>query len=149
MKHVENLVHGTILEFIGVEGKSTRRLRVCKIPIVLGGASYDRILPPHSYISVRDFKSPRYLADYLKLLDSNDTLYMEYFNWRRDYQTIYPLSRFHDICGVCDILHTSNYSYKTNFKLNDYWKAEDQCVLGKDARSFLGIKGRGGKTKVS
>ena len=43
---------------------------------------YRAVAPPHSYIHVDDFESPRHLADYLKLLDQNDTLYNEYFAWK-------------------------------------------------------------------
>ena len=36
------------------------------IPIVMGGANYSAHLPPHSYINVEEFKSPRELASHLK-----------------------------------------------------------------------------------
>ena len=36
------------------------------IPIVMGGANYSAHLPPHSYINVEDFKSPKELASHLK-----------------------------------------------------------------------------------
>lgn len=49
------------------------------IPIVYGGADYTEYAPPNSYINVADFPSPKALAEYLLLLDSNDALYMNYF----------------------------------------------------------------------
>ena len=55
------------------------------VPIVLGRANYSDLLPPHSYIDVRDFASPRHLADFIKVLGANDTLYNEYFHWRAKY----------------------------------------------------------------
>ena len=55
------------------------------VPIVLGNTSYSDLLPPHSYIDEHDFASPRHLADYLKLLDANDTLCNEYVRWREKY----------------------------------------------------------------
>ena len=51
-----------------VTEKFWRILHLNVVPIVLGNASYSDILPPHSYIDVRDFPSPRHLADYIKLL---------------------------------------------------------------------------------
>ncbi len=48
------------------------------IPIVYGGANYSQLAPPHSYINALDF-TPETLAQYLKILDANDTLYNEYF----------------------------------------------------------------------
>ena len=50
-------------------------LTVYVIPVVLGGGNYYAMLPPHSYIDVKDFASPKDLAIYLKKLDGNDTLY--------------------------------------------------------------------------
>lgn len=54
------------------------------VPVVMGAHpdDYRAVAPPHSYIHVDDFESPRHLADYLKLLDQNDTLYNEYFAWK-------------------------------------------------------------------
>ncbi|XP_040580404.1 alpha-(1,3)-fucosyltransferase C-like [Lepeophtheirus salmonis] len=47
-------------------------------------ANYTAILPPHSFINVRDFKSPKALAEYLMYPDINDTAYVEYFQWKLD-----------------------------------------------------------------
>ena len=68
-----------------VTEKLWKILQINVVPIVLGYANYSEILPPHSYIDVRDFASPRHLADYLKVLNANDTLYNEYFGWRERY----------------------------------------------------------------
>ncbi len=40
---------------------------------------YERVVPHHSIIHVDDFDTPRDLAEYLHMLDQNDTLYNEYF----------------------------------------------------------------------
>jgi len=53
------------------------------VPVVYGGAGYGRIAPPHSYIDANQFE-PKELAEYLLLLDANETLYNEYF-WWKDY----------------------------------------------------------------
>ena len=55
------------------------------IPVVLGKADYSSVLPPRSYIDVRDYKSPRHLAQYLALLSEDWALYESYFEWRRFY----------------------------------------------------------------
>ena len=55
------------------------------IPVVLGGANYSQLVPPHSVINVMDYPSPRALAEYLHKLDWNDTLYNEYFQWQDYY----------------------------------------------------------------
>ena len=55
------------------------------IPVVMGYANYNQILPPHSFIDVRWFKSPLDLANYLLYLDKNNTEYAKYFKWRSYY----------------------------------------------------------------
>ena len=51
------------------------------IPIVMGLDEYDK-LPKDSIIDVRDFSSPRLLADHLQYLNNNNTAFMKYFEWR-------------------------------------------------------------------
>lgn len=56
------------------------------VPIVLGGADYKNILPPNSFIDVRDFKSAKDLANYLLELDQNMEKYSTYFHWTKYYR---------------------------------------------------------------
>ena len=48
--------------------------------IVLKGIH--KVAPPNSYIDVRDFKSPKHLAEYLLYLDKHNDEYMSYFKWK-------------------------------------------------------------------
>lgn len=43
---------------------------------------YESSAPFNSYIHVDEFGSPAELAEYLKLLDTNDELYNSYFKWK-------------------------------------------------------------------
>lgn len=54
------------------------------IPVVLGASreDYRRVAPPNSFIHIDDFKSLKHLADYLKIVASNLTLYRSYFEWK-------------------------------------------------------------------
>ena len=54
------------------------------IPVVFNGANMSAIAPPHSYINAEDFSSVEQLAEYLKLVGKNDSLFASYF-WWRDY----------------------------------------------------------------
>lgn len=72
-------------------------LQLNVVPVVLGGANYSEFLPPKSYINVADFKSVEELANYLKLLNSNDTLYRQYFEWKQHYVAKLPQFK----CDVC------------------------------------------------
>nr|CAG4644438.1 EOG090X0I21 [Lepidurus arcticus] len=51
------------------------------VPVVLGGANYSAVAPPHSYINAMEF-TPQDLASYLRLLSENDALYGEFFWWK-------------------------------------------------------------------
>jgi hypothetical protein len=46
------------------------------VPIVFGGSDYSAISPPFSYINAQDFETAAQLAEYLKMLDSNDGIDM-------------------------------------------------------------------------
>jgi glycoprotein 3-alpha-L-fucosyltransferase len=65
---------------------------------------YADVAPPHSYIHVDDFRSPRDLADYLRVLDANDTLYNEYFRWKSDWIVT---SHTNYWCRICGLLHAA------------------------------------------
>ena len=74
------------------------------VPVVMGASrpQYEAVAPPNSFIHVDDFAGPRQLADYLHLLDSNDTLYNEYFRWRVTY---WPTVDIKYWCRLCALLH--------------------------------------------
>ena len=61
----------------------------------------EKVAPPGSYIHVKDFKSPKQLAEYLKELDRNDTKYMEYFKWKTNYEISNNLD---PQCQFCEYL---------------------------------------------
>lgn len=69
------------------------------IPIVFGPHRDDvkGVAPPNSYIHAEDFETPAELVKYIDYLDSNDTAYLEYHQWR----TIYPPGKQ----SVWDTLH--------------------------------------------
>ena len=97
------------------------------VPIVLGGAEYEKYLPKHSYIDIRDFSSPRHLADYLKVLDKNDTLYNEYFLWRKDYTCHTGTPGLTSHCNICR--HANENIDKTEMAPNiaEFW-AFEKCM---------------------
>ena len=65
--------------------KAFNSLKLNTIPVVLGGADYDQLLPPGSFINARQFDSPEHLAEYLHGVLNNVTLYDSYFKWRSFY----------------------------------------------------------------
>ena len=95
------------------------------IPVLLGGANYSALLPEKSFIDVADFNSPRELSRYLKLLDANDTLYNDYFQWRYRYKAL--ISPFLDYCRMCAYLHLTK-SVRKVYPNVEEWFSKGQCT---------------------
>ena len=112
------------------------RLQGDIVPIVLGGADYEKHLPPHSYINVKDFRSPMHLAEYLHILDKNDTLYKEYFTWKRDYSCYNDVPNKRELCDVCRMIDEGQVSVIPN--INTFWD-KDSCISTADF--YHGIMG--------
>nr|ACO15109.1 Alpha-1,3-fucosyltransferase [Caligus clemensi] len=74
-------------------------LRFPMVPVVYGRANYSSLAPPHSYIDVRDFSSPKELGEYLLYLDRTPEEYAKYFTWKKDYEVIDSFSKAH--CELC------------------------------------------------
>ena len=82
------------------------------VPVVYGLATYDRFAPEHSFIDVRDFASPKDLADYLWLLHNNDTLYREYFEWKKTHDC-HNQGMEAMPCSLCRVLHEKKQAKRT------------------------------------
>ena len=70
------------INFLNVVEKLYRPLKASMVPVVYATEDVHKVAPPHSYIDVRDFKSPKHLAEYLFYLDNNEEEYMSYFKWK-------------------------------------------------------------------
>ena len=101
------------------------------IPIVLGGANYTALLPEKSFINVADFESPRTLSKYLKILDINDTLYNEYFQWQHHYKASVRIGVTKCTCGMCAYLHFNKSSKKIYPDMRQ-WYSESRCMEPKE-----------------
>lgn len=106
--------------------------RVSKsVVIVMGGANYSQVAPPHSYINVMDYASPRDLAEYLLKLDQNDDLYVSYFWWKQYYNVKFgDVMQDQAFCHLCDKLHSSEPS-KSYVSLQDWWSISAHCGEGR------------------
>lgn len=73
------------------------------VPIVMGARPLDyvRASPDRSFIHVEDFPSAKALAEYLHLLDRNETLYNEYLRWKGSGEFI----NTYFWCRLCAMLH--------------------------------------------
>ena len=102
------------------------------VPIVFGSADYRSIAPDHSYINALDFESPAKLAEYLHLLDSNDELYLDYFEWKSHYRVEAGIKAMvrHAFCDLCAKLNRDDEPEKIYESLMPDWSAKTHCKPG-------------------
>lgn len=84
---------------------------------------YKKLAPPHSYIHVDEFDSPRELAEFLHILDNNDELYNSYFRWKGTGDFID--TKF--ICRLCTMVQLAP-SFPMWYKNVSSWWRDDVCV---------------------
>lgn len=104
-------------------------LRNNVVPIVMGArrGDYERSAPPHSFIHVDDFETIEQLANYLKVVDNNDTLYDSYLAWRGS-------GRFIDTkfwCRLCALLQDDDKPNLWYGDIEAWWKHHGTCRIGK------------------
>ena len=102
------------------------------IPIVLGGANYSQIAPPHSYIDAFKYYSedPASLASLLKNISRDDALYASYFWWKGFYSVggFSPQDRAKAPCTVCELLHQQKVEQEDVYQdLERWWVGEGDC----------------------
>ena len=82
--------------------------KINAVPIVLGGSTYSdpELAIPGSFIAAMDFETPKDLVEYIKKVDSNDTLYNSYFKWKRYYKVFQEKQSgcSYTMCNLCDHL---------------------------------------------
>lgn len=91
-------------------------LRHNVVPIVFGKAKYDQLAPPGSVINIDSFKTTDDFLRYLSKLSNNSSLYMKYFEWKKNYVVHDPRPAV--LCKLCDMLnqpveHTSYVDLKS------------------------------------
>lgn len=100
------------------------------IPVVMGGRveDYLTLAPEHSFIHVDEFASIEHLAEYLKLLDSDDRLYNSYFRWKGTGELI----NTHYWCRVCAVMHALDRDERHRTlhesEFNQWWKKAQVCT---------------------
>jgi len=102
-----------------VTEKLYNNLKLNVIPIVFGGGNYSFYAPPNSVIDASVY-SPEGLASYLQLLDSNDTLYNEYFRWKTEF-TITAQDGVPDPCELCKNLNEPAIYTPNTYMEFDQW----------------------------
>lgn len=98
------------------------------VPIVMGGRKEDyvRSSPPHSFIHVDDFESPKDLAIFLHSLNSNPLKYQSYLNWK---SSSGEFINTYFWCRLCALLHSprameESHSYED---IHSWWNHPGTC----------------------
>ncbi|XP_068750988.1 alpha-(1,3)-fucosyltransferase 11-like [Montipora capricornis] len=68
-----------------VDAQLTHALDAGSVPVIMGTDKLDEFLPGNlrnAVIKVRDFKSPRHLADYILYLSKSETEYNNFLDWK-------------------------------------------------------------------
>ncbi|KAK7491430.1 hypothetical protein BaRGS_00017259 [Batillaria attramentaria] len=109
------------------------------IPIVMGAApeDYKRAAPPHSFIHVDEFETPKDLAAYLLKLDQDDSLYNEYFAWKGLWDNINTFFW----CRVCALAHdTERRGHSWFSDVETWWRGPGVCIGQDNWRTVSRVK---------
>ncbi|KAH8232767.1 hypothetical protein KR038_010579 [Drosophila bunnanda] len=100
------------------------------VPVLIGGGNLNNLVPPHSYISSRDFPKPKDLVAHLNHLVKTPEEYKRYFWWH----SLYKLRRNSvPYCQLCSYLQQPpKRRIQTSFA---YWWATYHCP--KQITTFL------------
>ncbi|RXN24078.1 alpha-(1,3)-fucosyltransferase 9-like protein [Labeo rohita] len=97
-------------------------LKLGTVPVVLGPTrkNYEELIPGNAFIHVDDFSSPKELAEHLKLLDQNESLYRQYFTWREHFVASSAYFGPEQACWACDHIRR-NKNYRVVKDLNSWF----------------------------
>ena len=94
-----------------VTEKFYKALRYGLVPVIRGGSNNSQLFPQGSYIDNKNIKTVAVLVEYLKHLDRSTEEYLEYFDWRVDYDIDADLDlKTRAQCLLCTKLHQFNYT---------------------------------------
>ncbi|CAH1785365.1 unnamed protein product [Owenia fusiformis] len=103
------------------------------IPVVQGSkVEYGKHLPPNSFIHADNFKSTKYLAQYITKVSQSETLYNSYFKWKELYQftSAAGLQNPDNVCKLCTVLNErrQNISFNKVYKISSWYDWRTQCA---------------------
>ena len=107
-----------------VTEKFTRMVHRDVIPVVLGGADFSEFTAPETYLNVRNFTSPRYLAEFMRYLDKRTDLYVDYLMRKRS--MVRRKLNNTSACGLCDYAHR-NLHRKKQVNAEEIWNVTKLC----------------------
>ncbi|VDM56820.1 unnamed protein product [Angiostrongylus costaricensis] len=114
------------------------RTSVPSIPIVMRRRIYETsTMPPHSFIAMDDYISPREMAKHLISLEN---AYAEYFVWRKGGWTVAPWNApgyRNGFCRLCERLWEENQENKVIGDVWAWFDGESQCEGDDFVRNWI------------
>nr|CAJ42064.1 alpha 1,3-fucosyltransferase [Drosophila erecta] len=111
-----------------VPPQMSRAMDKLLVPVLIGGANLTNLVPSHSYISSKDFATPKDLIVHLKHLASNPEEYRRYFWWHAIYKLRQASQPY---CALCSLVQQAPGGHKIRQRSDitafvDWW-SEYQC----------------------
>ena len=106
-----------------VTEKLFRMLNIDVVPVVRGAANYSKFMPRGTYIDVKDFWTPKDLAEFLKMLDKQNDLYVDYLLKKK---TMTCVEEEPYLCRLCRHLHANRHRTEI-VDLFKFWN-KSHCV---------------------
>ncbi|OWF44375.1 Glycoprotein 3-alpha-L-fucosyltransferase A [Mizuhopecten yessoensis] len=105
------------------------------VPVVRGGALYNKILPNGTYINAADFKSPKDLADHLSYLNDHDEEYLKILREKLQYDVYNMVEVYHQsLCKICERIQDPSEQVKPNRRDVSSWIRNNTCTTVDDIR---------------
>ena len=117
---------------------------ISTIPIVMGAADYNTILPAGTYLNVRDFKSPKALAEHLYKLDKDNETFNDIIRKKNSIVCRHPSGKpeyeLAHQCQVCQYLHEHRTGVTQIPDIQAFWNTW-RCISPQDffKGSFAGL----------
>lgn len=104
------------------------------IPILMGASrgSYEKFLPPNSYIDVDNFARPVDVARYLLYLNKTNE-YERFYKWKPYFDVLEEHGWLYYYCRACEALNYNEIGNKVYSNLAEFWSAERDCKPSWDA----------------
>lgn len=100
------------------------RYRFNIIPVVRSAFNYDKYIPPNIVVDAEKFASPEKLANHLKYLASNHTLYAKML---KEKDKLGILNRKIDWCDFCETLHAGKLKNQVIHNVKEFTNEKGRC----------------------
>lgn len=105
------------------------------VPIVYGGANYEKLVPPNSVIDISTFKTIKDLIKYIQFLDDDPKEYLKYFRWKTSY--VIDTSNKYTLCKLCEKLNNPIIEQQSYFDIVEWWNFPEVCKYGNKLPKIL------------